>query len=104
MTGYPEFNFPAFHRAAASWREQGHHVLNPAEFDSDTSKAWEDYMRVDLAAIFEVDALALLPGWRASKGACAEVIVAKALGLRFFDAETGAEVQVSVDFQGAVNV
>lgn len=33
MRGYAEFNFPAFHAAAARLREQGHTVFNPAERD-----------------------------------------------------------------------
>lgn len=31
MSGLPEFNYPAFNRAAAVLRAQGHHVENPAE-------------------------------------------------------------------------
>jgi hypothetical protein len=31
MTGLPEFNFPAFHAAAASLRARGFEVENPAQ-------------------------------------------------------------------------
>ena len=31
MTGLPDFNFPAFHAAAARLREAGWEVMNPAE-------------------------------------------------------------------------
>ena len=31
MRGYPEFNFPSFHAAAAQLRAAGHTVFNPAE-------------------------------------------------------------------------
>jgi hypothetical protein len=33
MRGIPEFNFPAFHDAAARLRNEGHVVFNPAERD-----------------------------------------------------------------------
>ncbi|MGB3485339.1 MAG: DUF4406 domain-containing protein [Mycobacterium sp.] len=36
MRGIPEFNFPAFHAAAAKLRADGHHVFNPAERDIET--------------------------------------------------------------------
>lgn len=35
MTGLPDFNFPAFHDAAARLRERGHEVANPAEINSE---------------------------------------------------------------------
>lgn len=31
MTGLPDFNYPAFHAAAAAWRAAGWTVANPAE-------------------------------------------------------------------------
>lgn len=103
MTGIKEFNFPAFHAAAAKLRADGHEVFNPAEFDierhgADISKGNDRgcilaaqlehgfNLRValgdDLAWICaEADAVYLLPNWRNSKGATAERAVALALGL-----------------------
>lgn len=104
MRGIPEFNFPAFHAAAAKLRAKGYVVFSPAERDIerhggvDISKGNTDGdeklaaaqhgfdLRValgeDLAWICEhADAIALLPGWQKSKGANAECAVANALGL-----------------------
>jgi Domain of unknown function (DUF4406) len=103
MRGIPNFNFPAFFAATAKLRKAGHTVFNPAERDNvrhgkDISKknpngdeklAAKQHgfsLRValgeDLQWICEHgEAIALLPGWDKSKGACAERAVAEALGL-----------------------
>ena len=104
MSGIPEFNFPAFHAAAAKLRAEGHEVFNPAEKDiervgRDFSKdyptgdavqlAWDgvltkrECLATDTNWICKhAEAIALLPGWLNSTGACAEVALAKALGLQ----------------------
>ena len=85
MTGLPEFNYPAFRSAGEQLERRGFRVLNPvdAEKFNDTGKpqAWDWYMRHALRMVLEADALALLPGWEASKGATLEVHVASALKL-----------------------
>jgi hypothetical protein len=85
MTGLPDFNYPAFRRAAAALLAQGYVVLNPvdAEQHNDTGKPqrWDWYMRHALRMVLEAQALALLPGWGQSKGAILEVQVAAALDL-----------------------
>lgn len=99
MTGYPEYNFPAFDNAAAWLRDQGHLVFNPAEndrangFDAAGLKGHEaadhgfslrDALKADLSWICDhADAVALLDGWTASKGAQAEVALAEALGIPY---------------------
>lgn len=84
MTGMPDLNFPAFHRAAASLRASGYTVVNPAELDEqDTVElTWEQYMRRDIKALTDCTHIALLPGWENSKGAKVERFIADALGLR----------------------
>ncbi|MGA2495278.1 MAG: DUF4406 domain-containing protein [Roseiarcus sp.] len=107
MRGYAEFNFPAFHAAAARLRGARHFVFSPAEKDIerhgvDISKGNADgceakaaaehgfnlreALGVDLAWICaEADGIALLPGWEASKGVCAERAAAIALGLEVIE-------------------
>lgn len=82
MTGIPELNFPAFHRAASSLRESGYTVINPAEINPDPNAKWEACMREDIAQLVTCDAIALLPGWQKSRGASLEQHIAKQLGLR----------------------
>lgn len=89
MTGLPEYNFPAFHRAAADWRAAGWTVLNPAEnFGGDQAKSYAEYMRKDIADLLTVDGVAFLPGWERSRGATLEHRIASTLGLDLYDAGT----------------
>jgi hypothetical protein len=107
MRGLPELNFPAFHAATAQLRAQGHFVFNPAERDNerhgkDISKGnaagceavaakehgfnLREALGDDLAFICrDADAVAMLPGWQASKGANAERATAIALGLHVIE-------------------
>ena len=106
MRGLPRFNFPAFHKAARRLRKQGYDVFSPAERDierhgKDISRrnptgdellaekkfgfSIRDAMGDDMAWICKhADAVALLPGWKKSKGAKAERALAEALGLEIF--------------------
>ena len=81
MTGYPEYNHPAFHAAEADLTALGYDVLNPARHPVASGMTWADYLRADLADVILADAVALLPGWEASRGARLEVHVAHALGM-----------------------
>lgn len=100
MRGYPQFNFPAFDHAAAKLREQGHEVFSPADHDrsrhgadfgKDNIKGDEasspgfsirEALGADTAWICaHADAIAMLPGWKKSRGATAEHALALALGL-----------------------
>lgn len=104
MRGIPHFNFPAFHEAAAKLREEGHTVFNPAERDierhggvdlsADNHEGSEahavaehgfnirDALADDLEYICRhAEAIALLPGFEASRGVAAERATAIALGL-----------------------
>lgn len=83
MSGYPDLNYPAFHRAAADLRAQGYVVVNPADHhDHETEQPWEWYIRKGLAALLTCDAIVLLPGWQNSRGARLERHVAEVLGMR----------------------
>lgn len=83
MTGYPEYNHPAFHAKAAELRAAGYDVINPAEFDAEIGldQPWDAYLRRDLVLVAkECNRIVCLPGWSNSKGATLEVYVGKKLG------------------------
>lgn len=97
MRGIEKFNFPKFHSCAALLREQGWDVFNPAEHDEsrgfDPSKdepapLWQ-YLVHDLPEVCKRDAIAMIPGWEESQGACIELSVARQLGKLVLNAETG---------------
>jgi hypothetical protein len=79
MTGYPEFNYPAFRAAEHHLRNLGHDTANPARHPVQDS--WAAYMRLDLADLVTCDAVAVLPDWELSRGAVLEVHVAQQLGM-----------------------
>lgn len=81
MTGLPDFNYPAFHAAAASLRALGYRVENPAENRLVDGSAWEAYMRSGITQLMRCDAIVLLPGWEKSRGATIEHTLAGQLGM-----------------------
>ena len=81
MSGYPEYNFPAFHAAEVALREAGFEVENPAENGAEgTDKPYSWYVRRGLEQLIRCDAVALLPGWEGSTGARLEVHAAAVIG------------------------
>jgi hypothetical protein len=90
MSGYPEFNFPAFFAAQATLEALGYKVWNPAAKDAENDFSDETYKAGDAAASIEEgfdlreaylwdiekvinsDAIYMLKGWEASPGARGE--------------------------------
>ena len=82
MTGYPEFNYPAFYAAARKLEQLGHEPINPARAEGrEGCKTWLDYMRPALRDIADCDGIAYLDGWGESRGASLEVYIGKSLDI-----------------------
>jgi len=95
MTGYADFNFPLFDKTADEWDGRGYAVLNPADaYRKRQDLSYQQYMKSALYLLMQAGAIALLPGWQDSQGACMEALVAKRLGLFFYDALTGDPLNV----------
>lgn len=81
MRGFEDDNKPLFNFAAKKLRALGYVVYNPGE--GEVGKTFREYFKGDLAWICDhAEAIALLPGWEKSMGACAERAVAISLGLQ----------------------
>lgn len=101
MTHIPQFNFPAFDRAAEVLRSVGWNVVCPSELDNAEDRAaalaspdgsvldygngvkatWGDFLARDVKLLADggIHAIAVLPGWERSRGARLETFVGKAL-------------------------
>jgi len=99
MTGIADYNFPAFNAMADKMRAAGWHVENPADHGLVVGADWADYLRYDIGCLASCEAIMLLPGWTASRGARLEVSIAKELGVVFMFAD-GAEREPAAQPQG----
>lgn len=87
MTGFEEFNYPAFHAHAEALRARGHEVVSPAEQDlvsglNPEVAEWHEFIRWDLKVLVDCEAIVLMDGWHKSRGARLEHHVADALGMQ----------------------
>ena len=82
MSGLPDNNYPAFNAEASRLRALGYTVENPAENDNGIADTWSDFMRLGIVQLVQCDVIALLPGWRDSRGAHMEREIALRLRMR----------------------
>ncbi|MEO8640911.1 DUF4406 domain-containing protein [Pseudomonas sp.] len=95
MTGFEDFNFPAFNKMAADLRARGYVVENPAEHGVVTDADWADYMAYDLTRLGLCGMVAVLPGWVNSKGARLEVHIARELGMTVVNAHDLVSMEIA---------
>lgn len=93
MSGYEEFNFPAFKEAVADLRSRGLDMISPHELDDPDEVAALDpnnvpkarhaeFLSRDVALLCDpsITGIVVLPGWEKSRGARLEVYVGRELG------------------------
>lgn len=108
MSGYPEFNFPAFYAAEDRLRADGWTVFNPADKEQerehkarnpesfkdgvpgtliDSGFDFKSCYLWDCEKVINANAIYMLPGWQYSPGACGEHAVAVAMKRHYPDYE-----------------
>ena len=101
MSGIPRFNIPAFDEAAKNLRAAGYNIVSPAELDDPVTRemaynsldgstlkgvhpngeSWGDFLARDVKIVADkVTGIIALPGWRESRGARLEMMVALLCG------------------------
>lgn len=114
MSGKPAYNHFEFEKAARAWRQLGHEVVTPFEansiawrrvygrdFDPYVDKCdWGDPMLTamlgeDFLALLGADRMALLDGWRHSKGSRSEIVMASNVGKPIYCASTFREYDLT---------
>ena len=90
VTGRSDRNSGCFERAAELLESFGYTVSVPTRIVH-PSTTHEAAMRMCIAELLRCDGLAVLPGWRHSKGACLEFAVATACGMDAMSAQGWCE-------------
>jgi hypothetical protein len=81
MTGYPDFNREAFHKAEVKLDAAGFDAVNPAKFPEQKGWVWHHYMRYDIKLLVtDCTSIYMLDGWQHSRGAKLEREIAYQLG------------------------
>lgn len=86
MTGLENHNEKAFRDAERELSRFGHEAINPHEvcrFMHKDSK-WTDYLREDLKAMLDCEAVVYLDGWESSHGAMLEINTAQRVGMKIY--------------------
>lgn len=92
MSGLPKHNKPAFHHAEQMLKMTGlpdkHQddiiVVNPAAHDFPANTEWHVCLRQDIHELVECNAIYMLRGWEASRGAQLEHHIAERLGMKIY--------------------
>lgn len=68
-----------FEEAEREVMRRGYMPVNPFKIDHDHDKSWRAYMRSDIKALCDCEAIYMLTNWRDSKGATIELQIANHL-------------------------
>lgn len=71
-----------FKHAEKQLKAKGFEVVNPMTLNHSHDKSWHSYMKEDVKALCECDAIYMLSNWTDSKGAIIEHTIAMYLGLK----------------------
>jgi len=77
-------NYKEIFRSVADrlWSKPGYIVVNPCSLAHNHDESYESYMKEDIKALLECDRIYMIDGWKKSKGARFEFLVARMCGIR----------------------
>ena len=85
ITGLPEDQaFQNFADAQTYFESLNYEVINPMLLPHNHDKRWKSYLREDIKALCDCEAIFMLSNFRNSKGARLEHHIAQELGLTIF--------------------
>lgn len=89
MSGYPEFNYPAFGNAKAELEAEAIKVVSPhtipwPDQPIEGEELWQVMMREALQLLLGCNGMILLKGWAGSKGALLEHQIAASLKMPLY--------------------
>lgn len=80
--GLPDSEYKAnFEQAKQEVLIYGLEPVSPCDLPHDHGRTWEEYMKEDLRALLECDAVYALRNWEDSRGAKIEIGLARIVGL-----------------------
>jgi hypothetical protein len=87
ITGIKDNNRVNFMHAEYRLKDLGYEVVNPLIIAKDmpNNSNWIDYMKVDIKALMDCDAIYMLKGWEKSKGATLEREIALKLEYTYME-------------------
>lgn len=74
--------YKLFEQAENELRKSGYDPVNPMKLPHNHDKSWQAYMREDIKALCDCEAIFMLRTWAESKGARVEFSVAHSLGIK----------------------
>lgn len=80
----------AFKEATRVAGKMGYVSVNPME-DQEDGLTWAEYMRRDIKALMDCDAILMMPGWEQSRGAKLEKDIAERIGMEVLYMKEGGE-------------
>ena len=81
ISGMEEKARELFLDAQKTLEEAGFEAINPMALNHDHDKSWESFMKEDLKALLDCDAVYMLPNWKKSPGAIIEYFLAIQLSM-----------------------
>lgn len=84
ITGIETEAIELFANAERELKEKGFETINPLTLNHEHDKSWHSYMKEDVKALCDCDAIYMLSNWMDSKGAIIEHAIAMYLGLKIY--------------------